>query len=267
MSTILFDEWRNYTSHVKYPLADVATLTNSAGDVVPDDLFLDMQIFAQDYTGQYPAYVSQITVDSSYITITISSGGVELCRAATSRTSPTPTLSFVDDYGRPAGMAICSTVALQTVAGWQLVDHEFSEDEMPLAPDVVIPIPADEVTGFLLDDGEVFYGPVTFYGESGVTFEAVTTAEGETEILVHAIGDPLFRRKACESEDGTINAGPFLKTITCIGGGVTTVVEPNTLGHVTITAGDEFSEDTVIRVIPTDSELQVKLVATRTTTT
>ena len=124
------------------------------------------------------------------------------------------------------------------VGGWPVGTYEYTRDQCPIVPDVVMPMPSECVRGFVLADGTLVTGAVTFYGEDGVSFRYNST---DNVIKVDAIGDPLHN----SSWGGEAPGYTGLKTING--------VRPNDSGHIRLNVGKRWVQDPALRISPSSS--------------
>lgn len=209
MPEIRHPEWYDSHDDSRFPFVDTATLTNTAGDTLFPETFLDAALYPLGAGSRL--YLSQITVSSRRITLVF---GDELnpLRASTSfdPEDPPSTLAVVDTAGRPAGILVSEPLRLAVFRSWSLGTHEFLLADTELAASVCIPTPESGVRGLQLDDGQVLTGDVWLVGDDGIVLTCETgtpqlrceqPADPQFVIRVHAVGDPLFRRRLCPAPD------------------------------------------------------------------
>ena len=208
-------------------------------------------------------FVSSIMIGATEVIFYFSdSVTTDICSATYSKASVPDELHVEDIYGRPAGRILVNTDRIGMITAWPLGTHSFTSAATLLSPDVVMPMPEVGVRGFVLEDGEVFSGPVKFVGEDGVYFHTDSLLlDGEVYevLMVDVIGDPLFLRKGCGEEaalgEAALNDGPFLTTING--------KAPDDLGNFMIYPGDGLVDDTVVRIEPKGNGLIINLVGSK----
>ena len=205
MPTIRSQEWRDLGKDTKWPFSDAATLANTNGDSLDNQMFVDASLYPVG--ADNGAYLGAVVVDGDRVSIEISHESGVLCSATFDRHSPPDELSFEDTYGRPAGVAICTPASLYTFQFWTEGRHEFKRAQTELAAGAILPRPAQGVSGLLLEDGTLLTGDVYFVGGRGVLLQLVSSSRRvscgsyvqEQSIIVNVVGDPLADRGRCEA--------------------------------------------------------------------
>ena len=90
--TIAFNNWYNLNDTRKYPLDDQATLATDAGDILPDNLLADLQLWFPSTLGSY-ARLSSIIITDAIVTGTIVTVDTQPNETATA-TNGTPLATF-----------------------------------------------------------------------------------------------------------------------------------------------------------------------------
>jgi hypothetical protein len=244
---ILFEGWRERNARLRYPFSDRVSLVNSDGVSIPTELFVDARI--HPIGGEADMFISQISVDGTSITFTISgSGSGELCTGTYDGNDPADDIALSDAYGRTAGVLISSQEQLSSLVGaYGPGDYEFSLDQTQFAADVCIPMPQVGLTGFVLDDGNLVSGDIYLVGVDGVV---LSVEDGY--VRVDAAGDPHALIKACEEEGSPLPVFCGLKTIN--------EILPNEDGDFKWSPGGNVAEDTVLRVAVSEGELRLEQV-------
>lgn len=213
-------EWRDSHDDSRFPFADTATLTNVAGDQLFPEIFLDAALYP--IGGQSRSYLSQVQVTSRRITLVIGDAAQPVRASASFDPEDPPSeLAVTDTAGRPAGILVSEPLRLATFRSWSVGTHEFAIGDTEFAAGVCFPTPESGVRGIELDDGSVLTNDVWLVGDDGIvlTCETAPTQEGcaapsaeQHTIRVHAVGDPLFRRRLCPSPD-YFQAPQFLREL------------------------------------------------------
>jgi len=248
---VRFPEWRENNQHIKYPFRDSATLTNTQGDVLPDPLFVDIVLYP--VTSSVNFYLSTVVIELTAVTFSFSGETGVVCSVEVTKSSLPVTAQLEDTYGRAAGQVVFDSTALLQVSGWSPGTYMFSSSATAIVPDATIPTPEKGVRGFLTENSSLAVSDTVYLvAEDGVTIDVTGS-----EIQVNALGDPLFKRKACEVESGALFSGPFLKTINNVG--------PNAEGVFHFYVGTDLVTDPVLRIDRVDGGLKAYFVATRGT--
>lgn len=251
---ILHPEWRDRNETTKYPFADSADLTNSAGDFIGETLFLDVSFYP--IGGIERMYLSKVVVTNEKVKIFIGDQNTtELASSEFDLLTPPDIIEFVDADERPAGLIVSEANRLATFQSWTIGTHEFTVDQTEFVARVCMPTPEIGVRGIVLEDGSIFADDIWIIGDDGVVVrrETITVPKvgftNETETLevirVDIIGDPMFRRRLCSNVFVTPS---LLKTLTFRHGCQAVVCGPDELGDLKITAGSQDADDTILRI-------------------
>jgi hypothetical protein len=264
MATLHHPEWYDSNSGNNYPFDDLSTMVNSAGRVIASDTLLDAAIYPAG--GSLNMYISSVEVRSDQVTIFISDEKVKnLCsctfspNAPPNPAKPTVELLIVDKNGRKAGVLVAKQVNLSVFSAWGAGTHQFLASQTRFVAACCYPVPADTVTGFQLDDGNVLYGDVYLVGEDGVVLDCDMVDEWGSDnavsvIRVNAVGDPLFRRKVCSP--GLFDTPRFIRQVVFQHGQQTVIVGPSDRGNVTVMSAS--MEDPESNLLKPDSVLRIR---------
>lgn len=236
-------QFRDEQSASRYPFADTATLVDDLGNVLPADLFADATLYP--IGGVEGVYLSQLSVAvDGQITLGIGDVNTALMASVTFDPLIDAPLLLLDLSGRPAGVIVLDPLQAIELQGWQLGTYTFSQEATEFVAACVIPTPEIGVRGLQSPDGYVATGDVWLIGENGVVLREV-----DGYIRIDIVGDPLFRRRLCESLDLFVTPA-FVKTINGIG--------PNQYGSFNFMVVDEVSGDTLLRLSPVnDNQLRI----------
>ena len=231
----LVPEWRDEQSGSRYPFSDASTLISVDGWELPKDLFLDAIVYVIGASA--PIYLKSILSESGLITFTIG----DLADDFTASGSIDPyssdvSIALTDTYGRPAGLLVCDEEKITRMRGWPLGIYNYDQ-EAEFVASVVIPLPENHLSGFLLPDGSIVTGDVWFFGDNGI----VITKDEDEAIRFDLVGDPLFVRNLCGNRSTFVTPN-FIKTINGI--------LPDDNGNFAITVNNQLAGDTVLRIYP-----------------
>jgi hypothetical protein len=245
---ILVPEWRDENKDSRYPFSDSSTLEGDNGSFLDKDIFLDAVIYAIGAEG--PFYLRSIQNDNGVVTITINNetNTAQITGVATFSTTTTG-IELTDSNGNPAGLLVYDYDRAVRLQNTPIGSVNFN-DTAQFVASVVIPMPQNCVSGFILPDGSVVSGEVWFYGENGI----VVRQDSDGAIRFDFVGDPLFKRKLCdiaESETALFTTPNFIKTINGI--------PADTYGNFLLTANNEMAGDSILRVYPNSAENVVKI--------
>lgn len=281
MSTIrVFPQWRSDFSGTQYPFADTADLLNGDGDFFAEGVFLDASFYPVG--GKSRMYISNVSISAEDCTITIGdSTTADLCSgtftllAADESTVDDETdalIHFYDNYGRPAGVIVSTPLRLASFQAWSMGDHSFAAANTELVAKVCVPTPEIGVRGFLLDDGSVMANDVWMVGADGVVLTTETrylkNSCGEPTayktIVVHAVGDPLYRRRLCQDPD-LFQTPRMITSIVVRARNEEYELTPDENGEFKIVVGSNLVDDSVLRIQPVDGGLIIGAVGESTT--
>jgi hypothetical protein len=253
-----------------YPFGDWATLTNDEGTFLPEGTFLDASFYI---VGAGPrCRLSKIVVADQLVSFYIGDeSNAELAVGELSLVDSVAEISFVDAFGRPAGIMISSVERLLSFQTWTLGTHTFTFAQTGFTPTVCLPVPNTRFRGFILDDGSVFTGDIWLVGDDGIvlnheeiTDEADSNCMNDAApqvaghyIRVDVVGDPLFRQRLCANVSATPK---FLKTITFKRGMQQVVVGPDSTGEIKLLAGRVNAESTILRIRPQNGTIRIETV-------
>jgi hypothetical protein len=265
---ILYPSWREYNEPTTYPFADGATLRNDAGLFIPEGAILDAVLYPVG--GGRLLRLSKAVVAQDYVRLYVGDEiSDELCYGEFAQGGDETEIRLQDAYGRPAGLLVSSVERLTVFQSWAPGTHAFTYAQTGFLPDVCIPSPEIGVRGFLLDDGSLVSGDAWLIGDDGVVLEletgatlsngcqeSTTPADYQT-VVVHVVGDPLFRRRLCS---GLFAAPRFLETITIQRDCRKIVCYPDDQGDFKMTVGHQDAEDTVLRIRHVNGGLRIEVV-------
>lgn len=245
---ILVPEWRDELAGSRYPFSDTSTLEGTSGVKIDKDLFLDAIVYAVGKSA--PLYLTSITADYKKVTVTIEdtareagiTGEVDPFSSATS-------IPLFDRYGRSAGLLVIDAERLVRLQGWPIGTTEFGSNAEFVAS-VVVPLPENFVSGFILPDETVITGDVWFFGDNGI----VIRKDSSGNIRFDVVGDPLFRRTLCSTGGNNVQlftTPNFLKTINNM--------PADEYGNFLITVNTEMANDTILRIYPDSNQNAVKI--------
>jgi hypothetical protein len=244
---IFVPEWRDDLKDSRYPFTDSSSLESSGGVSIDKDMFVDAVVYPIGYSA--PIYLRTISAEARLVTFSISDASNTL--AITGSVDPFGTddsISLTDNYGRPAGLLVCGPEKIARLQAWPLGEYSF-DDNAEFVASVVIPMPENHLSGFILPDGSVMTGDVWFVGENGVV---VRYDVDDDAIRFDLVGDPLFKRALCSNPEA---ANPlfvtpnFLRTINGL--------KPDEHGNFFMTVNNKLAGDSILRIYPDASNNSV----------
>lgn len=250
---IIFPDFREEQADSRYPFADTATLRDRTGRLeIPRDAFIDAVVYTIGRKAK--AYVSKITVDNNLITLTVANTANTI--TATAKYNPlsppmTGHIALLDEYERPAGLLILTQNALALFGGWDVGEHVFNVTATEFVSTVVIPAQEDCVRAITNNADKFYTGDVWLIGGNGVVVRAV-----EADVVrVDIMGEPLFKRILCGTEEAPFEPENTLRTINGCG--------PDEFGNFTLTVTNtDQVTDPILRISPRGDALTISVVGT-----
>ncbi len=231
-------EWRDELKDSRYPFTDASSLIGTNGIEVDKDLFLDAIIYLIGYNA--PVYIRTISAEARLVTITISDATNSAVITGTlDPFNNGDTISLSDQYGRPAGLLVCDPERIARFQTWPLGDYSFG-DNVEFVASVVVPMPENHLSGFILPDGSVVTGDVWFVGENGIVVR-----DDSGTVRFDMVGDPLFKRALCANpsvQTPLFITPNFIRTINGI--------PPDEHGNFFIMVNNELAGDSILRIYP-----------------
>lgn len=238
MPRLLFPEFREEQQISRYPFGDNCDLITDGNLVLDPGLLLDASLFP---IGDYPQLsLRTITVAYTQITFTIGNDTFpDLLSGTYDPASPPEVVTLYQD-DRIGGMLVPDLTTLAVLQSWPAGVHTFPSGSAEFVPSVNLSYPDPGVTGFVLPDGDIVSGDIWLVGDAGV----VLSNPEENVIRFDIVGDPLFRRRQCETEDTTFATPSYLKTINQL--------PPDSLGNFRILVGSLLNLTPALRIEPTN---------------
>ena len=220
------------------------------GDVLlPDYLFADARLYPVG--GKQDMYLSKVTKSDTQIIFYVSDSSTDDIASGTVEISTIDTLATLglqDKYGRDAGVIVTDENRLTPILGWTTGDQVFTSEMTDFVASVVTPLPSDGVTGVTsLGGTSILNNDVLLVGGVGVRLSVDNTNSAEPVVIVHATGEPLFKRVLCE--DTPFVPQCMLKTINGN--------RADEYGNYYIGICGIDSTQTVLRVIPEGNGLKI----------
>ncbi len=255
MPTIFNPQWRDQQTKSNYPFVDNATRMSAQGVKLPKDVFLDMSLYPPGNTAQL--HLTEVHVSTGGATIYFGvPGTTRLCSASFSTLSPPETVVIRDMFNRPAGVIVSEPIRLSAFQTWRPGVYTFAQQATLLVPLVCIPRPESGVQAVRTEDGDLFVGEVILYGEKGIVLRKDPSSTDDVAVIrVDIIGEPLFLRAACETEDTPYPGRNYLRSINHIPADDAGNFMINTSGHI--------SPDNILRIYPTADGLRFEAVGQR----
>ena len=241
-------EWRDQLKDTKYPFCDRCTLTTADNLVIDKAAIYDASFYVVNWSSRL--FITSIEVLSDVTTqAKIYVGNSINKRVAHATIDPfdvPEVITFFDTLDRPAGIMVVDAIALSFIQTWPIGEHIFRETA-EFVPSVVLPMPDNIVSSVKCENGALVNNNVWLIGEDGV----VLRLDGDNNIRVDIIGDPLFKRR--QAPDSFITPR-LIKTITNN--------PPDDNGDFKIVVGNYEASDTILRIYPDPSlpGLRIELV-------
>lgn len=182
-------EYRNFNLARNFPFSDDRNLVDTAGRELPVNYFIDASLFPINIETQlYLKSLNGADVEIGSDGAVIMSG--QLLNGI---------VDLYDQYERHVGMLVAGGGVTS------LGVYEFEDNAVGFNPSVVFPQTYGCVRGFILPEGDILTGDVTFLGEGGI-FVTSVEEDGHKVIKFDAVGMP------AEIPD-CINLGPAVRCI------------------------------------------------------
>jgi len=166
----IFDEYYNENSLRNYPFEDQASLASTTAYVMPSNLFVDAMIYPMDTDGI--PFISKIDMATNVITIADS---VTQESIMTGSIGISDTVVLYDIYGRQLGMLVFGAGRTGLQSGRV---YEFESEATRFATSCWFAVSQVGVQGFMLADGTLMTGEVTFEGRNGIVIDSYYLSTG-----------------------------------------------------------------------------------------
>lgn len=254
---IQYAQWRDANEPTRYPFDESATLSNGQRMIL-EGAFLDATL--HPVGGVAGMYLSQVTITNRDMTFHIAAPGAgELCHGSVPINPTVDHVALYDSLNRPAGLLVSEANRLSTFQSWGFGTHEFLPGQTTFAATVCCPVPDNGLRGVLLDDGTLLTGDVWLVGGDGVVLQHATNAQGQDVIRIHAVGDPLYVRRAC-ADGESFTAPRFLQSVTFTDGTQSFTCRPDEHGDIKLTVGNHLAAETILRVRTTAGAIRIEAV-------
>ncbi len=180
----LNEQWDDSLRSVRYPFAGTGPIQTAQGPVVPDDLFLDLNLMCAQETQVVTLASIQVTSTTAQYRFEFQDGS--LAGLFTSTTIDTQLMPIL--LGTlVAGYCKIDLGAAQVVRGW--VPGLYTLKQTEVLPHLLVISDPKWRRGFLLPDGAILTGSVYLVADRGLWFERTTDG-----FRLHASGDPFDGR-------------------------------------------------------------------------
>lgn len=158
--TILYTEYINQNSQRNYPFSDSATLKDSGGVSLPTDFIVDINMFVFNATGV--PYIQSINVTENRIIFAVDG---TVCGFADMDGSTEIAIYDSEDFMRQIGVVVFGAGLSSFNTG---MAHVYASNATSLCVTAWFNLKQAGVRGFLLEDGTLVTGAVTFEGRNGI---------------------------------------------------------------------------------------------------
>lgn len=245
---ILNQQWEDSLRGERYPFAGTGEVRSASGQILDDNLLLDLNLMVDEQTSQVNLGWIEIEDDdlgrSAIASFTLPTGRV----AGTAVLWPSPApLGIVPIFNGTltVGYLRVDPYRLEVLLGWPAGAHRF--DDVEILPHLLVVSDKRWRQGLELPDGTVLTGDVYLVAERELWLERTATG-----FRVHVTGDPFSGRTAPARGLATLNGvAPVDGNINLIGISTTNVV-----GSTFVAAGQAFR----ISVVPGAGTLTIELV-------
>jgi hypothetical protein len=256
MATNVIVLQHNHTGNATYPFTDYSTLTSTSGITLAGGVFIDANLYP--IGGGVRQYVSGINVSNGVLTVEISDGTRVTCSGTLNVSSGDNQLVMKDTYGRLAGILVGNSEPGKFLSALPEGELLFNSDALEFVASCVSPQPQIGVEGVLMEDGTLLSGDVWLVGKDGVILQWDETRKA---IVLHLVGDPLFRKRNCDNGSGTYQSPTPLQALTFVTDAQTEVtIKPDEYGNIRWVSGSNQSEANVLRVETTDNGIRLRAI-------
>jgi hypothetical protein len=240
-----------------YPFVDTATLLSNEGASVSPAMFADAIVYPPG--GGERQFISRLELTGSQLMAVVSDPQNELCSGTLQLDGINRKLELFDPFGRPAGLLLGGQHYSDFAGGLPGEGtYNFNIESTELTPTCVAPQPQVRLDGVLTADGQFLSGELWLVGKGGVVLEVLASRNA---VRVHAVGDPLFKRRQCEA-DGTPFIAPIplrkIQMILMNHGNATLDLVPDEFGDILMTTGSNQAPDNVLRFEPVEFGLRLR---------
>lgn len=251
MEALLFEQWREQNAGTEYPFRLGASLAGDDGETLKG-IFADAVVYPRGVTEA--AYLSRVEIRGGGATFHVGDPAVPYrCKGDCSFLSPTLPIKLLDADGVPSGVLVpASPEEFLRLQSWGSGDHLFRPAASPFVAAAIHTIDAPGLAGIRVN-GELVTGEVWLVGRTGVTLEV----DGQN-IIVHAVGDPLFRRTLCEPQSLFRPVRP-IRQIRFTDGETEFTCAPDEFGNIRIHVANNADLNTALRIVnsPTGPTIEV----------
>ena len=185
-------EFGNENSLRAYPFVDDATLTDTDGVALPTDFLVDAQLYpfepVQLYLGAIDTLAGTITVNRADTNTPYATGSLTV--------NPIP-LYELTGYGRQVGVLVGGDGLTATNTG--STHRTFTATATLFSVDVMTPILQEGVRGFLLPDGTLMTGDISWFGNGGITITS-NWVNGTPVLTFNMEGQPDPLPEECDGD-------------------------------------------------------------------
>lgn len=263
------DEWRAENARRAYPFSDRATRTAVSGYVIPDAAIVDAALYGVPGPGP-SAYLGALAVDATAVRLTFFDPTAGPVAYGTAVIADDPDrVGLFDALGLvPVGLVVLGRGGAAALAAAGFGTVSFTRAAGELACGVRRPTADGGVRGVRTPTGEVLTGTVYLTGGPGVAFSvdpenvrvpvAGLVTEVNTLVVVDVVGDPLFRRAACGTDEAAYQAPRPVRTVRVVSDDGEFDVELDAAGDFAIVAGDSATDRPSLRIDSAADEVTVR---------
>lgn len=255
------------TTDTDYPFESGVSRSNQQVTIDPD-VFVDGRLFPPD--GRADLFLASIDVGPA-ITLTLADGRGVVGAGTFPRDDVPEFVTFYTPNGAYIGLLQgYPPFGLRKLTGWSNGVHNFTAAQTRFAATVVAPQPQETVRSVRLESGAVFFGDVILVGERGVQLTMRRAREAQSSssgpgvwqyasdiVRIDVVGDPLFKRRACDDENLEPPSPVYLQGVVFEGN----TIRPDVEGGLQIalaTSGDE--DQPALRVAQETNGLRIEFV-------
>jgi hypothetical protein len=239
-----------------FPFTDVSTFTSRENNLIAPTVFIDATVYP--IGAGVRQYISRIKRTSIQLIIDISDVSGVVCTGILDLSSGSNKIVLRDSRERVVGLLLGNSDMGQFLGAIPEGENTFDNDGMEFVSTCVSPQPQQVVEGIATEDNDMLSGDVWLVGKDGVILD---WDELNQAIVVHLVGDPLFRKRNCDTGNGEfINPVP-LQALTFVTDLQTSVkIKPDEYGNIRFVTGSNQNEANVLRIEKLENGLRLRAI-------
>jgi hypothetical protein len=239
-----------------YPFTDYSTFTSVSSTKIPPTVFIDANVYT--IGGGVRQYISRIRLTATKLVVDVSDVSGVLCTGELDVSTGSNKIVLKDTLGRIVGLLLGNAEASRFIGAIPEGEHLFDENGMEFVASCVSPQPQQVIEGILTEEEDLLAGDVWLVGKDGVILD---WDADKLAIVIHLVGDPLFRKRNCDDGNGTFANSIPLQALTFVTDLHTSVkIKPDEFGNVRFMTGSNQNSANVLRVEKLTNGIRLKAI-------